>query len=211
MIINEEIIKMFAQFELDEVGKSFYEKGYVNRFYAKKVPGESKNNIIVTTGAEVRNEKGPLKYFRPSATIFHTNGNIQYVCNCEDYNYFNYNNRMCSHLTALMYKYINEYQPSIVEEEAYVAADLLIDKLKGVNSSISSVKRELKLEITLLINTRCYVMPTVELKVGLDKTYVVINMKNFLKAVETGSFMEFGKNYSYDPDLQEFNNIVKIL
>ncbi|MDP4091326.1 MAG: SNF2 helicase associated domain-containing protein, partial [Bacillota bacterium] len=178
----------------------------VSNFYAKNVLGENKNNIIVDAGAEISSAGHRLKYFSPTARIFHTEGHIQYSCNCEDFTYYNFGRRMCSHITALMYKYINEHQSGIAEQEAYIAADLLVDRLKGVNSSIASVKRELKLEINLFVSSIGHGMSHVELKVGLEKTYVVKNMKNFLMAFEEGSCMEFGKNYSYDPELQEFNN-----
>lgn len=66
-------------------------------------------------------------------------------------------------------------------------------------------KQEINLEVVLeLTNPRFGISATVEFKLGLDRLYVMKNVKDFLTAMKQQSSLEFGKNFVFQPHKHTF-------
>jgi SNF2 family DNA or RNA helicase len=109
--------------------------------------------------------------------------------------------------------YKEEYAQALEEREDYLSkkdkrVDFIDSFKKELREAVSADevhKRELRLEIVYY--NICYgtTRSFVELKVGLDKTYIVKSMKAFLNSIEYGDTLEFGKNFTFDMSCQRFS------
>jgi SNF2 family DNA or RNA helicase len=84
--------------------------------------------------------------------------------------------------------------------------DSLLEELKEVSEVSGDYKRELNLEIKFF-EEQSYQRPYVELKLGLEKNYVIRNMRTFLSSLIQREAIEFGKGFTYDPNLHKFNTV----
>jgi SNF2 family DNA or RNA helicase len=124
-------------------------------------------------------------------------------CSCEDYEDYE---GPCEHVAAVLLKYINENERNIIRENEKSDIDVLLAGMKEASEDREDYKRELTLQIKFFYDK--YVeKPSVELKVGLEKTYVVRGMKKFLNTVLEQEKLEFGKGFTYDPFLHRFNEL----
>lgn len=105
----------------------------------------------------------------------------------------------------MLIKYVRECQGKLSDGVHPVnEIDSLIDKLKHASEESSEYKRELNLEIKFY-DGDYYHRPNIELKLGIEKNYVVKSMRRFLDAVLKEESLEFGKNFTYDPSIHKFN------
>ena len=84
--------------------------------------------------------------------------------------------------------------------------DSLLQDLKEASQINTDYKRELNLEIKFF-EEQSYQRPYVELKLGLEKNYVIKNMRTFLNSLIQEESVEFGKGFTYDPNLHKFNTV----
>ncbi|KUO61450.1 MAG: helicase [Gracilibacter sp. BRH_c7a] len=70
------------------------------------------------------------------------------------------------------------------------------------NSDIT--QEELNLDLELQINVGRQVIAQLELKVGINRLYVVKDLKEFLFAIKTGRSLEFGMKFTYDSTRHRF-------
>lgn len=133
---------------------------------------------------------------------------IQGRCNCDEYkdSQLRGDEALCKHIAAVLLQYGREYQDNFNRPLRKSDIDYLLEELKDVATVSDDYKRELNLDIKFL-EGHAYENPYVELKVGLEKNYVVKSMRNFLKAVMKEEVIEFGKGFTYDPNLHKFNTV----
>jgi len=134
---------------------------------------------------------------------FSKNGNLeQSYCTCPDY--ANYPGYLCKHLVAvLLYIEKNNFDPRLWHTKEIT--ENLFAHFSGLN--IPSVKQELNLEINLNFSAiRGNSESSLEIKVGLDKLYVVKEIKSFLEAVYYSRELAFGKKFAYDPTSHQFKD-----
>lgn len=65
-------------------------------------------------------------------------------------------------------------------------------------------QEELSLALELEIDTDRHISALLQLKVGLDRLYVVKDLKEFLSAIKNGRPLVFGMKFTYDPTLHSF-------
>lgn len=83
----------------------------------------------------------------------------------------------------------------------------------------TTVKEQVNLEVTLETfydgTRRRGIRPAISLRAGVNKLYMVKNIKNFLKALSKGESYEFGKNFTFDPShnsfKEEYSDLVDFL
>ena len=112
----------------------------------------------------------------------------------------------CKHIAAVLLKYVKEYQNNSSKKYGVSEVDSLLKELKGFSEVGHDYKRDLNMEIKFF-KERLNAKSSIELKVGLEKTYVVKGMKNFLSKVLEKEPLEFGKNFIYDPSVHKFNEM----
>ncbi|WP_426350252.1 SNF2 helicase associated domain-containing protein [Alloiococcus sp. CFN-8] len=121
-------------------------------------------------------------------------------CSCEEKK----SNSPCSHIGAVLLKYINENQGAIIAEKQSKEIDALINNLKNAAQDNNEYKREVDLEFKLFDDTNTY-RPSLELKIGTGKLYVVKSLKKFLSSLSKEEPIEFGKNFVLEPSLHKFS------
>jgi SNF2 family DNA or RNA helicase len=133
---------------------------------------------------------------------------IQGKCNCQEYESSNDNGdeRLCKHIAAVLLKYSKEYQNNYNGPSKKSDIDSLIEAFNEVSEISEDYKRELDLEIKFF-EASAYERPYIELKLGLEKKYVVKNMRKFLSSLIEEEAVEFGKGFIYEPHLHKFNPV----
>ncbi|HOM01566.1 MAG TPA: DEAD/DEAH box helicase [Acetivibrio sp.] len=137
---------------------------------------------------------------------FDNKGDIQdYECTCPAY--YNYSGA-CKHIVAVMkmaqgellkYKYINPArQRNNTYEDVFAFFESFLDE---------NPKQEVHLEITYEFNRDYFNshMSSLELRLGTDRLYIVKNMKEFLAHISANTPLEFGKNFTFDPEKHTFS------
>ncbi|WP_392486159.1 SNF2 helicase associated domain-containing protein [Haloimpatiens sp. FM7315] len=201
MILSTQIIKNWVNDATFKSAKQYYEGGFVEdlKIENKNLTGFKKNKSI-EINSRVISFSG-FNSYEVNITLDSASNDVSAYCSCEDKK----DNAPCKHVTAVLLKYINEYQRKIYGEINKVnEIDNLIESLKNTTDESSQYKRELNLEIKFN-DGKSYFKPYIELKLGVEKNYVVKSMKKFLLALLDREIIQFGKNFSYDPSLHKFN------
>ncbi|WP_238475840.1 SNF2 helicase associated domain-containing protein [Clostridium manihotivorum] len=131
---------------------------------------------------------------------------VQGKCNCQEYeeSVDRGDETLCKHIAAVLLKYSKEYQYNLNGAPKKSDIDSLIEAFNEVSEISEDYKRELNMEIKFF-EALDHERPYVELKLGLEKNYVVKNMKKFLSSLISGEVVEFGKGFTYEPNLHKFN------
>ncbi len=208
MRISETLIKAWSNEITFKRAKQYYEEGYVEPLDIREstINGD-KNSRKLDIYAKVIAFNGfntndvHIKWDNKS-------NSMQGICNCEEYKISvqHGNEILCKHIAAALLKYGMEYQDNLNGPARKSDIDYLLEELKSVSKISDDFKRELNLEIKFLEGTS-YEKPYVELKLGVEKNYVVKSMKNFLSSLMKEEVIEFGKGFTYDPDLHRFNTV----
>lgn len=132
-----------------------------------------------------------------------------YHCTCQTFADKHY----CEHVYAvsLQIEAMNQeanklnFKNRILEQEATTLLALFQENLSAHYNSEAS-KRE-KLHVSYVLRLKMEqndVFLTIEMKVGLDRDYVVKNINNFITAVDKQQLVNFNKNFTYDPNEHYF-------
>ena len=119
-------------------------------------------------------------------------------CDCIDFieNSYGECDFFCKHLVATAIKFYQAYKEESREEE-------LASRLKA----LTVYKEKLKLEVNIEENYYNNNYFSVDFKIGLDKLYVMKNIDQFIEKKLNCESIYYGKNFTYDPCSQEFNDI----
>lgn len=201
MILNIQMVQRWTDDSTLKKAKQYYEGGYVEelKIDVKNLPEPNKTKVV-----EIKSRVISFDGFNSCEVevgwIDHSN-QVKARCSCDDRE----GKGPCEHITAVLLKYINEYQNIVFKSNQQVnEIDNLIEKLKYASQESNEYKRELNLEIKFY-NGYSYYRSSIELKLGVEKNYVVKGMKNFLEAVLREETLQFGKNFTYDPSIHKFN------
>lgn len=205
MILDIQTLESWVDDITFKRAKQYYEGGYVEDLDIdiKDLPG---NNKLMNISSSVISFNGFNSYEIEIKWDDITN-NIQAYCSCHDNEEGYEDDGPCKHITAVLLKYIKEYESKLYKDNPQInEIDDLINNLRNASKEDSEYKRELNLEIKFF-NGRSFEKPNIELKLGVEKNYVVKGMRKFLEAVLKGNSLEFGKNFTYDPSIHKFNEI----
>ncbi len=200
MFLNIQTIKSWVDDITYRKAMKYYDGGYVEelKINADNTIWRKKDNIV-----EISSNVISFNGFNSYEVYIELDKNTNKTgvsCSCDD----NKEYGPCKHITAVLLKYINEYQRHVQINSQINEIDTLINEIKDISKDSKEYKRELNLEINF-INDKLSLRPNIELKLGLEKNYVVKSMKKFLYAVLLEESLEFGKNFTYDPSIQKFN------
>ena len=202
--ISLQILKSFVDEITFKNAKEYYEGGFVGElnFNSEKI------SIFkdIKINAEVISFNN-FNCYEVQIDWDHLSNGFSYSCTCE-LDEDRINNGMCSHVAAVLLKYMYEYQNKLyITGNSNVTSDIdkLIESLKNASKDVLEYKRDLDLEIKL-ISGNSFEKPSLELKTGLTKNYVVKNMRKFLDAILENEALEFGKNFIFNPTLQKFKD-----
>ena len=188
-INKEEILDRLDMYETYIRGQDYYKAGKV-----KNVRTTSANDYFLANvyGARVYNTEAE----------FDINGDIRSTkCNCSAYNKYKGD---CKHVVALLIlikNYQKEKPASKKAEKKKTYGDM-----KNILQYYEEVEEEFKEELKLEVNYEWTKYDSsVNLRIGETRLYVVKKLSDFLSQVKNDEIIEFGKQFTYDPELYYFN------
>jgi SNF2 family DNA or RNA helicase len=132
-------------------------------------------------------------------------------CDCPAF--YEYNGA-CKHIVALLkvFQHFGEFETEVVESKTEITENILNYFQYHLNSQEKkNINLEITYELSEMRNFTREIIPSLSLRMGEDKLYVVKNIKKILEAREEGEELYFGKNFSYNPFSHEFNSTDKSL
>ncbi|WP_304340675.1 DEAD/DEAH box helicase [Metaclostridioides mangenotii] len=144
-------------------------------------------------------------------------------CTCQDFksNYKTDNNFLCKHLVATALKGIDKVESEEYLNKGFSDAIIASHISKTVVSTPdkkllhyfkNASKEQVNLDVEInIIPGRMYA----EFKIGLDRMYIIKSIKEFANARVNNKKLEYGVNFTYDPNSQYFTEkdekIVEVL
>ena len=132
-------------------------------------------------------------------------GFMNLKCDCQSFHEFNKRKGICKHIVAVLLKYSREYSGKNLKAVDSVKVEKLVRDIRNNMKKASSMKRNINLEIRYYYDRNDEFTSSVEIKLGLERNYVVKNMKDFLRSIESGEVIEFGKGFTFNPTQNKFN------
>ncbi|MFZ5354522.1 MAG: SNF2 helicase associated domain-containing protein [Bacillota bacterium] len=134
---------------------------------------------------------------------FNQDGRVEeHYCDCPAHASFE---GACKHVVATLFAAHKKYGGS-----AATAKDTTFSQLITQYEYMSSeaVRDTVRLEVTVNLE-RYYnkLLPSVELKIGSFKTYVVKSLEDFIEKLSAGSSIEFGKGFTFSPQKHSFTDV----
>ena len=190
---NVGVIKKYCDTFLYKRGEQCYEEDYVVDLSYDDV---DKNNNNVS--AKVLSSSGFNEYLSRFIVNKENLEISDYTCTCAD---FEKRHSICKHLVAGYLKFINEVN---IQEEDTLGN--ILSLYKKPFRGRKSIKKDIYI-LDIIINNSSseQIQNFVELKVGIDKLYVVKSMTDFLKAYYFKQSLEFGKNFVLDFSQGDFS------
>lgn len=120
------------------------------------------------------------------------------TCTCPEYDV----DGCCKHIAACLYHYNDTIFPISDEERRLLVSKSLLDEYyKSPVIPKVGLKKQAHLKLILVFRRGLSVF----FEIGEDKLYSLSSkMSKFLKAYKNGEPLEFGKNFTYDPDVHFF-------
>jgi SNF2 family DNA or RNA helicase len=206
LILTEATLKSWTDEVSFRKARQYYRDGFVEKLTIEAIrsPGKKEPDKL-----DIETKVISFNGFNThdvSVELDNNTGRVGVHCSCEEYNDRQGSGGLCKHIAAVLLKYIKEHQNTDNAEILKSDIDDLLKELKAVSDINSDFKREINLEIKFF-NELHNGKPSIEFKIGLEKTYVVKGMKNFLSSVIKEEVVEFGKGFTYDPTLHKFNPV----
>ena len=181
---------------------------YVNRKLVDHVSLTINENILTMEGiaeSEFYNEV----YHNSISIDYNTYKIIGSKCTCDDFRSRNSTKKLfiCKHIAATS---ILGIQNGIKDMPHKSSSELPIKKLPNTpNADLlyyfdDSEKELVNLEVNIEVsNNKIYA----DFKIGLDKMYVLKNIKAFAESRINNTLLEYGKNFTYNPNIHYFSEI----
>ena len=187
-------------YDLVEIlGREYFFRGRMYNSYNIERKSTTFNKPIYSHEYVVRDDLN--RSFRYGVNVKNNGATFyEYHCTCHEFE----KNGMCKHVAAVL---ANEYYYLIRNE--YVD-DLIVGEriLSKFNNKVIDIKNNIRRKVNLkceLIFSGSNVL--FRLSIGLDKLYVITDSKlnSFLHAIKNKEKMEFGKNFTFDGNLNYFD------
>ncbi|WP_286904335.1 SNF2 helicase associated domain-containing protein [Clostridium sp. UBA1652] len=203
MRVTEKLIKEWTDDISFKRAKQYYEGDFIGPLEIKRfdIKGREKDRGLIITGSV--NAFNKFSSNEVEIQWDSLSNQIEVDCDCnEDRD----DGLLCKHIAAVLLKYTKEYQssPNRVPEKSDI--DYLIEVLNEASGVSEDYKRELNLEVKFF-EAKNYERAYIELKLGLEKKYIVKSMRNFLNSLIKEESITFGKGFIYEPNLHKFNEV----
>lgn len=184
-------------------GLSYYLEG---RVYCADAKIESLGTVKKTfINAEVKSSSNIGKNYNVRVVFSTKSSSIHSTCNCPIYSNLHNKGTICKHIVAVLLKYCKEKDELLKNKNFKIHNNLLYQVKNNLLLSKKNTKKiPLNLSFKLEVQRGYNSSMSLQLKVGEQKLYVVKNMKEFLKSILYKQEMDFGKNFTYNPDVHIF-------
>ncbi|HZK53092.1 MAG TPA: DEAD/DEAH box helicase [Desulfosporosinus sp.] len=187
-ITDQQIIDLADNDLVYKKGFSYYTAGRVRNFTFSPDKGLVIANVI-----------GGLRYSIQVA--FEQDSSVRsYRCTCAT---FTDNPGACKHVIAVL-KAAQQKLPTAWPVPVVSNRDLedLLEVFSNHHQELP--QEELTLDVELQINPGRQVSAQMQLKLGLQRLYVVKDIEQFIGSIKTGRSLEFGKQFTFEPSRQSF-------
>jgi SNF2 family DNA or RNA helicase len=180
-------------------GQKYYEQGSVSSLSVDELGDYGGIETIRILGSVISDDNSSYRSF---LNINNTMNITNAYCTCRT---FGSHHGPCEHIIALLLRYVDESKKTFERKNNMKINNFLL-KLKNNIYNINKQKKELNMDVKFCVDdydsNRVF---SLELKIGEDKKYVVKNMRNFLEVLNKRRTLEFGKGFTYDYNIHDFN------
>lgn len=197
---------------LEAANTGSYRRG-IEYYESHRVKILNFDSVSLELNAEVRGSEKYAVYISFSKDL----SIKDYECSCPAYWQ---NNSACKHIVAALkaaqsgFEVKNKVIALNSNPKKSNVSNFIFSYFDGLqaDTSYKQLKLEVLYEFESVYGTG---YSSVELRIGEDKLYVVRNMKDFIKSVMDKKNIEFGKNFTFDPEIHDFGdhekNIMELL
>ncbi len=171
-------------------GKKYYDEGRVNIIYFNRKNYKVKSMVSGTYNYNVEIEFDEDGYFDGG------------ICECPAYHEYS---GYCKHVIATLFKILemNKKNEFISLKEEYTVQEMVDFFSYQENQEKDLVNLELGYEF--VEGNKGFLKDTyLSLKIGEKKLYVVKNIKKFLSSIRNKESLEFGKDFTFNPNFYDF-------
>ncbi|MFZ3373584.1 MAG: SNF2 helicase associated domain-containing protein, partial [Desulfitobacteriaceae bacterium] len=186
---EKQILDLASRDLVYKKGITYYFSGRVSDFLF--APTKSMVNATVA---------GSLNRYAVQITFDQNSSVCAYHCSCQAYEEYP---KACKHIIAVL-KAAQDKLPAIWPDP--LVQKRAVEELLTVfaNHRSEPSVEELTLEVELHIHTGHRPSAQLQLKLGLQRLYVVKDISQFLSSIKTGQSLEFGKQFTFEPTRQIF-------
>ncbi len=180
-------------------GKNYYQN-YLKLEYKEKESDITKYNFKVESERRI--------YYYDCQIEIKNNGDIAYLeCNCPQFQSY----KSCKHIAACLYHYQDDIFNQELSDDTLTTFTKTVLQFLGEEKIVKKVKQELTLKVNITTDSTFGYSDDIgyiSLEIGLNKLYKCSNNKlsSILDAIANEEELYLGKNFSYDPEIQYFND-----
>jgi SNF2 family DNA or RNA helicase len=200
--ITERLIKNYSDELVYKKGEELYQHGKVIDIEVTSENSTFYNFKIYKIDAWV--DSGDKDEYNAEIIFNDRSGFMNVKCDCEGLYNTSVNKTFCQHVVAVLLKYAKESANPQVKNLNSVRAERLVRELKNNMAADSDIKRELNLEVRYCYDKINPITSSLEFRLGFERLYMIKEIKDFLRAVETGEDLEFGKGFTFKPSQHKF-------
>jgi SNF2 family DNA or RNA helicase len=204
MQITEGLIKKYTDEGTFKKGEELYRYGKVTDLNVEAENSKYFNFKAYKLEAWV--DAVDYDQYNVQVTFNDRSGFMNVKCDCQNVLETYRKKGFCHHVVAMLLKYTKENTSPQAKNINASRVDRLLRDIKGSMMKSSSMKRDINIEVRYCYDNLNQLSSGLELRVGLDRFYVVKNIKEFLRAIEASEELEFGKGFTYTPSAHKFNN-----
>ncbi|WP_040214091.1 SNF2 helicase associated domain-containing protein [Clostridium polynesiense] len=203
MIYDEKIIHNYAEKENLEKGKNLYNSGAVEDFVVQIYSTEntSINRYYIDTWVKSKESKS---LYNVQISFNDSSGFTGFYCDCPYFNESYRRKGICPHISSVLIKFFNEKINLVTEERSTFQSVKLINKLDKMLLSSEVKKEKLNIKIHYYYFTSGRIKSHVEVKIGINRLYIVKDMEKFLECIDGGPPYNLSSTFTLDLDNQEF-------
>ncbi|MDF2546203.1 MAG: helicase [Anaerosolibacter sp.] len=153
--------------------------------------------------------KGSEDYF--VEVVFTPSHNLDFAeCECPaNHEYTGY----CKHIVAVLLHLkdlkkskVKDMNPQVADLRSTQAAGEIINYFENKLNIFSKDEVEIEITLEMMRSPMNYSqsIPTISLRIGKGKLYVVKNIKTLIESIDGGTPLEFGKKFTFDPYVHKF-------
>lgn len=203
MKLKESLIKNYTDSLTYKWGLEYYNQGLVEDFVVNiEFNDQSKvNTYYIDTWVKSISSSN---IYNVQVSFNDISGFTSFYCDCVSFHKGYRKKGICKHIIAALIKYFREKQQETITEKNVMKSEKLVEEIKSGLLYDNEEKIPLKLDIKYFFNSSSSIRSSIEIKVGVDKTYVVKDAEEFLEVIDKGGKMEFGKGFTLDTTMHRF-------
>ncbi|SHI85000.1 Superfamily II DNA or RNA helicase, SNF2 family [Clostridium amylolyticum] len=203
MIYDENIIHNYTDNEIYEKGLEYYNKNLVEDFVVQIYSTE--NSMVNRYGIDTWVHSAFTEAVYNVQIGFNDNsGFTRFHCDCLYFNESYRRKGICKHIASTLFKYYKEKSNLVMEERSAFNGSKFLDNIDNMLNNIHEKKQKLNVKINYHYNNTGRIKSHVEVKVGVNRLYIIKDIERFLEAMEDNIPFKLSKAFQYNSKQHEF-------